>query len=241
MFWTLSSVEPLDSATARAADVAPVEGRFVLHRHRDTQGPHLDLRIEQDGCLAGLRIDADALAPGAWASEKAPHALHWLRQDGDAVRVDAGAYAWEQCETDVRVMRLDGAQGACRLEWRRVDGLPPNCVRALIEAARAVHAAPDRMAELVRDGAEARGRAIARLCGLGRELDGAAFDAAAWRRMLEPLSLREIHGHLAAVETRFDRAFPPEPLSRPEALEDEAQRATAQSRSDQALRLLRDR
>jgi len=31
--------------------------------------------------------------------------------------------------------------------------------------------------DLVRDGAEARERAIARICGLGRELDGPAFDA----------------------------------------------------------------
>lgn len=241
MFWTLTSVEPLDSAAARAAGAAPIEGRFVIHRHRDAQGPHLDLRLEQDGCLAGLRIDADALEPGAWAAEKAPHALHWLRQDGDAIRVDAGAYAWERRDTEVRVMRLDGARGVCRLEWRRVEGLPPRCVRALIDAARTLHAAPDHLADLVRDGAEARERAIARLCGLGRELDGSAFAAAAWRSMLEPLSLREIHGHLAAFETRFDRAFPPEPVSRPESLEDEAQRASAQSRADQALRLLRDR
>jgi hypothetical protein len=240
MFWTLVSVEPLDPATVRAANAAPIEGRFVIHRHRDAQGPHLDLRLEQDGCLAGLRIDADALEPGAWASEKAPHAMHWLRQDGDAIRVDAGAYAWERRETDLRVMRLDGAHGVRRLEWRRVEGLPPHCLRALADAGRAAHAAPDRLADLVHDGAEARERAIARLCGLGRELDGTAFDAAAWRRLLEPLSLREIHGHLNAFETRFDRAFPPEPVSRPEALEDETQRASTQSRADQALRLLRD-
>ncbi len=240
MFWTLVSVEPLDAAAARAADAAPIEGRFVLHRHRDALGPHLDLRLEQDGCLAGLRVDADALEPGAWAAEKPPHALHWLRKDGDAVRMDAGAYAWERRDAHARVMRLDGARGVCRLEWRRMEGLPPRCVRALIEAGRVVHAAPDRLAGLVRDGAEARERAVARLCGLGRELDGPAFDAAAWRRLLEPLSLREIHGHLAAFETRFDRAFPPEPVSRPEALEDEAQRSSAQSRAEQALRLIRE-
>jgi hypothetical protein len=240
MFWTLVSVEPLDPAAARAAGAAPIEGRFVIHRHRDAQGPHLDLRLEQDGCLSGLRVDADALEPGAWASEKPPHALHWLRQDGDAVRVDAGAYAWERRDAEVRAMRLDGAHGVRRLEWRCAGELPPHCVRALIEAGGAVHAAPDRLADLVRDGAEARGRAVARLCGLGRELDGPAFDAAAWRRLLEPLSLREIHGHLAAFETRFDRAFPPEPVSRPESLEDEAQHASAQSRADQALRLLRE-
>ena len=240
MFWTLASVEPLDPAAARAADAAPVEGRFVLHRHHDAEGPHLDLRLEQDGCLAGLRVDADALAPGVWAAEKAPHALHWLRQDGDAVRVDAGAYAWEERGPDRRVLRLDGIRGPQRLEWRRAGSLPPRCIRALAEAARDTHTAPDRLAGLVRDGAEARTRALARLCGLGRELDGPAFDAAAWRRMLEPLTLREIHGHLAAFETRFDRAFPPEPVSRPEALEDEAQRGTARSRADQALQLLRD-
>ncbi len=239
MFWTLVSVEPLDPVTVRAADAAPIEGRFVLHRHRDAQGPHLDLRLEQDGCLAGLRVDADALEPGAWAAEKPPHALHWLRQDGDAVRVDAGAYAWEHRDEARRVMRLDGAHGVRRLEWRRVEGLPPHCLRALIEAGRTAQVPTDRLADLVRDGAEARERAVARLCGLGRELDGPAFDAAAWRRMLDPLSLRDIHGHLAAFETRFDRAFPPEPVSRPESLEDEAQRATAQSRADQAMKLIR--
>jgi len=240
MFWTLVSVEPLDPAAARAANAAPIEGRFVLHRHRDAQGPHLDLRLEQDGCLAGLRVDADSLEPGAWAAEKPPHALHWLRQDGDAIRMDAGAYAWERRDGEVRVLRLDGACGVNRLEWRRVDGLPPHCVRSLIEVGHAVRVSPERLADLVRDGAEARERAVARLCGLGRELDGPAFDAAAWRRLLEPLSLREIHGHLAAFEVRFDRAFPPEPVSRPEVLEDETRRARAASRVDQALKVIRN-
>ena len=71
-----------------------------------------------------------------------------------------------------------------------------------------------------RDGVTARRRALERFCGLGRELDGSAFDEAVWRRTLESLSLDEITRHLRAYEVRFDHKFPPSPTSYPETLPD---------------------
>jgi hypothetical protein len=77
MYWKLSEMrrEPSDGAP-------PVgEKRFVLHRHVDADGPHLDLRLEAGNCLLGWRIAGEELNPGCWASEKAPHPKSWLDED----------------------------------------------------------------------------------------------------------------------------------------------------------------
>lgn len=234
MHWTLENVEALDPAAAGTAR----DGRFVLHRHHDAEGPHLDLRMETGGCLAGWRIDGDALAPGATAGDKAPHPLRWLDQDGSAQRLDRGEYAWESRDADTWTVLLRGARGALRLVWRRERGLGPAAARALALAAREHGVTQDRLAALAGDGVEARNRAVARLCALGRRLDGAHFDEASWRALLAGLSLREITGHLAAFETRLDGLFPPEPASRPEALDGGGGRAARADRNDAALRLL---
>ena len=63
MFWKVAQLEQ----TKAPADFAPT-GRFVLQRHTDAQGEHLDLRIEADGHLRGWRIDAATLNAGAWAT-----------------------------------------------------------------------------------------------------------------------------------------------------------------------------
>ena len=57
--------------------VAPehCDGRFVLHRHHDADGPHLDLRLEQDNFLLGWRIDASGLDEECWATEKRPQSI----------------------------------------------------------------------------------------------------------------------------------------------------------------------
>jgi hypothetical protein len=79
----------------------------------------------------------------------------------------------------------------------------------------------------MRDGALARQRAIERFCGLGRELDAEAFDPAVWRKTLAGLTLEEIQAHLRTYEVRFDRVYPPAPVSRPERLADDgSQRAS---------------
>lgn len=92
---------------------------------------------------------------------------------------------------------------------------------------------PSRAGALIADGATARLRATERLCGLGRELDGDAFDDAVWRKTLSSLTLEEIHGQLRSFEVRFDLKYPPMPVSRP----DHAQGA---SRSEDALAIVRE-
>lgn len=220
MFWKLDAVD-VEAENALAEGKAPEAGRFVLHRHTDAAGPHLDLRLEQDGYLLGWRIDGLRLEDGPWATEKAPHPTRWLEQDGEAVREDAGVYAWitrdeEHCEVELR-----GQTGARRIRVKREAGLPARCVGAICDALRTHEAAPDQAARLIADGVTARKRAIERFCGLGRELDGRAFDEAVWRKTLGTLSLREIHSHLEALEVRFDRKYPPAPVSRPEPLPEE--------------------
>jgi hypothetical protein len=204
-------------------------GRFVIHRHRDAEGPHLDLRLEYDGYLAGWRVDATDLTGEPWAAEKAPHPLRWLDQDGDATREDEGRYRRLDWNDDERVVFLRGRNGDRILRARRVEGLPPRVVRAVRDALLDVDQPLECAAKLIRDGLTARARAVGRFCGLARELDGDAFDEALWRKTLERLSLDEIHVHLRQYEVRFDRQYPPAPVSQPERLrEDERAAPTAE-------------
>jgi hypothetical protein len=218
MYWSLSLTrEDLDSSECVA------DGRFVLHRHRDALGPHFDLRLEQGGALVGWRIDGESLDGALWASEKPPHPLRWLDVDGDALREDGGSYAWLARDRDSVSLRLMGADGCWRVDATRQPGLRPAVVRSVTEALRSAECLESDAAQLVLDGIAARDRATARLCGLGRELDGGAFDESAWRKSLRGLSLDEIHAQLRAFEVRFDAKYPPAPVSRPERLPEDGE------------------
>lgn len=234
MYWKLFMVERREDDAAASG---PSEGRFVLHRHRDAQGPHLDLRLEQDGYCLGWRVDAETLDAEVWAAEKAPHPAYWLEQDGDAVREDEGTYCWLRRDARGGDLAFHGRNGVRILRAERVDGLPPECVRAVCETLADAGCAPRRAAQLIADGLEARRRALARFIGLGRELDGAGFDEAVWRKTLDPLSLREVFSHLESLEARFDRKYPPEPVSRPERLPEETGKSVG---AERALEILWD-
>ncbi|MBN2310872.1 MAG: hypothetical protein JXR94_17995 [Candidatus Hydrogenedentes bacterium] len=214
MYWNLT-IEPAD---AEAGEL-PADGRFVLHRHCDEAGPHLDLRLEQDGWLTGWRIDAASLDGAPWAAEKAPHPIRWLDEDGDAVREDAGVFTWLERGRDARRVLLQGHDGARTVRAIREEGLRPEVARSLREALAACGADAEAAAGLIADGATARQRVVERLCGLARELDGEAFDEGVTRKAMAPLSLEEIQRHLRAYEVRFDHKYPPQPVSRPEPLE----------------------
>ncbi len=231
MFWSLTC----DDDAPDDAAFQP-QGRFVLHRHRDADGPHLDLRLEQDDALVGWRIAAESLETGAWATEKRPHPVHWLEHDGDALCDDRGVYACIESGGDVCSLLLRGQHGLRRLRLAREGALPARAARDVCRTLVDLGARADDAPRLLRDGFAARQRAVERLCGLGRELDGAAFDEPLWRRTLEGLSLDEIHAQLRAYEVRFDLKYPPAPVSRPEPLPEEDDGR----RTRNVLTLLRD-
>ncbi len=232
MFWQL---EWMGAAPDSGSETRGDGPRFVLHRHRDTLGPHWDLRLEQTGYLQGWRIEGAALEGVCRAMEKQPHPVEWLTRDGDAVREDEGVYAWVSREEDGGELLLRGRAGTRRVLVRRMPSLrgeTMESVRAMLQA----HALDEALAgALIEDGVRARQRSVARLCGLGRELDGRGFDEALWRRSLEGLSLRDIERHLEVFETRFDGKYPPQPVSRPEALGPEEG-----ARGDRVLEFLRE-
>ena len=229
------------TAAGRSDGMEGVDGRFVLHRHCDAQGPHLDLRLEQDGHVVGWRIDASALSGEPWATEKAPHPLRWLDQDGDAVREDAGVYRWLEHCAGGGVLLLAGNAGTRRLRVSREQGLPARYVRSICEALTECGAGTDQAGRLILDGMAARRRAVARLCGLGRELDGDAFDEAVCRKALSGLSLDEIHGQLRGYEVRFDRKYPPSAVSRAARLPEGGRgEASANVRAAQAFSIVRE-
>jgi hypothetical protein len=231
MYWKLTR-ETIDPE----ADLPPATGRFVLHRHTDRHGPHLDLRLEQDGHLVGWRVDAAKLDGEIWATEKMPHPTRWLDQDGDALREDAGTYAWREADDDNRWLVLSGANGPVEISAERHDLLPLSTVCALSDALHGLDLDAERAVRLLHDGRSARQRAIARLTGLARELDGDAFDADTSAKALAPLSLDEIHTQLRAYEVRFDAKYPPLPTSQPEPLTEQE----AEDRSHAAMAILRD-
>lgn len=234
MYWEITEM-------SRAAPQDAPEGaeRFVLHRHVDGSGAHIDLRLESGNCLLGWRIASESLEPGCWATEKMPHPTRWLEEDGDMCRADAGVYAWHEQDADTRALALHGRDGTTTLRFTRVAAPPVESIRALTGLARAHRHPLDRLESLAADGVEARRNAIARFCGLSRELDGAGFDETAWRRLLADMSLREINERLAKVETRYDRIHPPEPISRAEPLPDIGERTgAAQARQARAREIL---
>ena len=223
MYWRLKLEE-----TPNIDSLDLVDGRFILHKHHDHDGPHLDLRLEIDGYLMGWRIDSLSLEGRPWATEKAPHALRWLDCDAEAECVDAGVYMLQNRPGgDTRILLLKGIGGVKQLTAERVPGLPASVARDLVTTLRENNAAASGASQLVRDGLAARRRAVERLCGLGRELDGTAFDASSWRTLLAALSLEEIHAQLRAYEVRFDQKYPPSPVSRPERLHEEPVRTDA--------------
>lgn len=217
MYWNIAL---LPDATPDSKREHGPAGRYVIHRHFDGGGPHRDLRLEQAGHLAGWRFEQPLCAEGAWAVEKGPHPLRWLDHDGDAAREDAGLYTVIAWAKDARELFLDGRHGTHILRAERMPLLSPEAARALHVTMREMALEPAALAGILRDGVTARRRALERFCGLGRELDGSAFDEAVWRRTLESLSLDEITRHLRAYEVRFDHKFPPSPTSYPETLPD---------------------
>lgn len=236
MYWKLTALTRAPAGPAGGEGAAPA-GRFVLHRHQDTQGAHLDLRLETDNGLRGWRIEAEQLEPGAWATWKQPHPAAWLDYDGEAVRCDEGSYVWHVNEPETRELALHGKTGIAVLRFERRAPATPACLRAVDALIEQHTLKADHIAGLIEDGLAARRNAVARYCGLGRELDGAAFDEAGWRALFESKSLREIGDHLAALEVRYDRQRPPQPVSRPEALD--AATDAAEQRRERALRVLR--
>lgn len=235
MFWRVICEEGSDASEPDRSD-----GRFVVHQHRDADGPHLDLRLEHGEYLVGWRVDGDTLEGEPWATVKSPHPASWLDQDGDAVRMDAGVFTWVERGADRRVLLLHGRTGTRRVRLERAMGLPAAAARAVCEALTACGADMREAGRLIQDGATARARAIERLCGLGRELDGSAFDAPVWRKLLADLSLEEIHAQLRAYEVRFDAKYPPGPVSRPERLpEGECSDGAGVARSDVAMAIVR--
>ena len=228
MFWIVRSESGPKKLQRR-------DGRYVIHRHHDAEGDHLDLRLECDGFLMGWRIDGADLDDSPWATQKPPHSTRWL-EAGEGVIVESqGDYAWERRSESENVILLEDESGCRRIRFECVRPLNSLAARGLWQAAASAGLGLDDAAALLADGAAARARAIERLCGLGRELDGHAFEAQLWRKSLGGLSLDEIHSQLRAFEVRFDTKYPPRPVSRPESLDEESE-----NRSESALAIVRD-
>ncbi|MFO7974865.1 MAG: hypothetical protein R6V12_09550 [Candidatus Hydrogenedentota bacterium] len=215
MYWELT-VTTVSKETP-LYEPAP-SGRFVLQRHHDKAGPHWDLRLEQAGHLVGWRLEQPLSEDGCWALEKGPHPMRWLEHDGETVREDAGLYTVMAWSKDGRELLLEGRNGTCTLRAERMPFLAPETAQAVQETMDDLLVGPEQVAAILRDGVTARRRAVERFCGLGRELDGSAFDETVWRRTLETLSLDELSAHLRTYEVRLDQKYPPSPTSHPEAL-----------------------
>lgn len=202
-------------------------GAFVLHRHHDEEGVHLDLRLEHGESLLGWRIGGEELQEGLWATEKMPHPVEWLRSDCGLQRCMEGQWRWEEREEGGCTVALrHGRQSLCLQLERRVE-IGTEAVRALAGMAKEKGISFSALAGLAEDGLEARSREVARFCALSRTLDGEGFDEEGWRGLFSGMSLRDISDRLARVEIRYDKLNPPQPVSQPEELIEKEQSVRA--------------
>ena len=205
---------------------------YLMHRHEDEGGMYLDLHIERPGCSAARwMMDIDVLDRLSAGEEivctlNPQDSVRLVEQDvAEYTVVDEGTYT-DAGETEGRRrLVFSGRVLDGEFEFRAV--CDNSTVTALAEVIREEPGAmlePESVEEFAaaaRDGRVARRRAVERLCGLGRELDGDSFDGQLWRRMLDGLSLSEIHRQTARFERRFDEKYPPQPVSRSASLPEE--------------------
>jgi len=209
--------------------------RFVLHRHSDDSGAHLDLRIEEGDVLVGWRLPCDAMEQLARGQRvvcelKLIHPKRWLDVNDEVCAVeDSGTYSWVKRDADGGTALFNGKRLAGQYEFARwkesAEPVPDSYRESLsvikeklgLDLARTDDVA--RLLARARDGDTARNRAVERLCALGTELDGESFDERMWRKTLRHLSLAEMHAHLRTFEKRFDEKYPPASATRPEKIE----------------------
>jgi len=240
LMWT---IRRRDGEPAAAADQSCGEWlRFVVHRHVDRGGAHIDLRIERPGgVLAGWRLPVDvfdrlAADETVVCTLKPEHPIRWLDHDSaEYTLVDTGVYRETRLDDENVRLTFRGRVLEGDLEFRREHS--ENLLAGIVETMRETADGPLNMetvldiVDAARDGRVARARAVERVCGLGRELDGDAFDEPLFRRMLDPLSLADIYRHMAKLERRFDQKYPPQPVTRrtSESEEDASRRQTVRS------------
>jgi len=221
-----------EERTGAEVDRPHRELHYLMHRHEGAGGVYLDLHIERPGCgVARWRMGVDVLERLSAGEEvvctlNPEDSMRLAEHDTpEHATVDEGTYVDQGEAEDRRRLVFRGRVLDGEYEFRAV--CDDNVVTALAEAIREEPdgpLTPESVEEFIvaaRDGRIARGRAVERLCGLGRELDGDAFDDRLWRRMLDGLSLAEIHRQTARLERRFDEKYPPRPVSRSASLPQE--------------------
>lgn len=197
------------------------EGRFVLHTHKDKQGAHLDLRIEQKGYLLGWRIDDTELRSELWGTEKLPHDPSWLNMENAEDEKHSGDYRWFSQGDGNGYLNLrlkDNQQYTYRVE--RWGGFSIRFQRALWQNMRKWQLSPSQVLSLIEDGITAREYAVRRMCGLGKFIEGDTFDASQWEKVMSKCSLNEIYTNLRKWENRLERQTPPQRLSQPEKVDE---------------------
>lgn len=196
------------------------EGRFVLHAHKDKQGSHLDLRIEQKNYLLGWRIDDTELRSELWGTEKLPHDPSWLEKEEGGDTKQTGEFRWFSHGDGNGYLILktrDNQILTYRVE--RWGGFSIRFQRALWQYMRKWQLSPSEVLSLIEDGVTAREYAIQRICGLGRYLEGDNFDTSQWEKVMSRCALKEIYTNLQKWEARLEGQNPPARLSRPEKVD----------------------
>jgi len=218
--------------TGAEGDHTHRELQYLVHRHDGTGGTYLDLHIERPGgsvarwTMGVNGLDRLSAGEEAVCTLNPEDSMRLADQDTpEYAMVDEGTYTDKGEAAGRRRLVFRGRVLDGEYEFRVV--CDDNVVGVLADAIREepdTLLTPESVKEFIaaaRDGRVARGRAVERLCGLGRELDGDAFDDRLWRRMLDGLSLAEMYRQTARLERRFDEKYPPRSVSRSTSLPEE--------------------
>lgn len=197
-------------------------GRFIVQRHQDNLGVHIDIRLEHEGYLTGWRIDGvSELADEMWGEAKLPHNPNLL-YDANLPEIERGIYQWYLEDGEIGILELVSTSEDCKVfRVEKCCGVPLSVQRKLIEICSGYGLKWDEVSSLIGDGLKAREWMITKICGMAQYLDDQAFVQDDYVEYLKNRSFEELKESLIIWEKRLSLKKPVERVTKPINVEQE--------------------
>ncbi|MCX8065998.1 MAG: hypothetical protein N3G21_12650 [Candidatus Hydrogenedentes bacterium] len=178
-------------------------GRFIIHRHSDIAGEHIDIRLEEDFSLVGWRVDGTSeLGDEMWGVAKLPH-HPGLLDDGTIPVVAKGKFRWLLDNKDDTFLELEFDDGEIRVyKVEKHGGLPASIQNRLNKIISDNGLSWDEALSLIGDGIKAREWLITKICGMVEYSGNYILPQAEYAEYLKGKSLDELKRNLTYWEKK---------------------------------------